>query len=88
MKCDCGGNIDHNISRTIFTLCQGEMTLNPCDQCGLLHWAINGQPLFQRELGVYVYMMPDGRTVDENGNLVNLTNKWCSDLDCQSAYFN
>ena len=73
-KCQCGGSIDESIGRIIYTPCNGEMMVNPCEKCGLLHW-FNGNPLFHRHLGVYIYLK-DEETVDENGNPVSLENKF------------
>lgn len=72
MKClKCGGDINFNESRSIFTPCCGEELVYPCRKCGLLHWGFNGNPVLNRKINSLIFLK-EGKTIDEKDNTVDL----------------
>lgn len=67
----CDGQIDKAQEKFISTPCRGLMPIHPCVKCGLLHWAINGTPVYNRIDDYYIFWK-DGQIADENGNIVPL----------------
>ncbi|MDO8669305.1 MAG: hypothetical protein Q7K65_03355 [Candidatus Buchananbacteria bacterium] len=78
MKCQapgCGGIIDESKERLIPTPCAGNMAVHPCEKCGLLHLAINGNELINRPSDQMVFLrngltvLAGGQEIDLNTNL-------------------
>jgi len=78
VKCQsekCNGLINERIQRNIFTPCGGEMIVHPCEECGLLHWRVNGTRLINSIFNSEVFLI-NGRAVCAGGEEVDLENEW------------